>query len=635
MMLNQYQISSEKEYHKSRLFKKVYEFSLGSSPKTYQEYKNKSPEETLQWILDLLKPHFLPFISLGLLPNEFGSTWFCRVALVDPEIGQNGKGITVPLAIVSGLAEFMERLQALCIFRNFSKNLPSLMMRPDTTQTEECVIHWEKFNSTLTANQFHHSSNIDNLEPIRKTLYRFYDVLNGNKPVYLDKSFAYTPFWTTGIAAGNSHEEATVQALCELFERFASRIVMENRIIVPSIPWKYLSERTQIILKEIQNSGFDIFIKDFSLNIGLPVVCIIIGTPELGYHARPGCATDINKAIERCILEFYQGIPSTDAKINYVNNLTNRWKKYYLILSNYLKSYFTLNEFMIENFLSAYDFPPHDLEFLTKDSLKSFKPWNYFNHDFFDEIRQLFKLCKKNNYNLYMRNISWMGFPTIHIISPELKAYEFNSIKNYVLNSEKLKQFQKLLLQGVDSIRTREFYKLIIAPEILFYCMILNPPRLDYLRGLIQDGPIRNINHWYFLGYVAYYFQNIRLSKCFFSCYKTFNPQDEYSNCLICFIELLPENPWDENGTVLENVIKILRNKVSEIFSSTIVEEIIIDFKNPKKILDIFSEVLNPCEECENCPTLQTCSYGRLVPLQELLEDHYSEFIQWEHKSKM
>lgn len=605
---------------------------LRPSPKTYQDYKSKSPEETLQWIQDLLRPYFPPYISLGLLPNEFGSTWFCRLSLINPEIGQNGKGITISLALASGFAEFMERLQALYMMRNFSNNFPRLMMLPNTLSNNESITQWKKFNSTIRKEMNDRIPNIAITESIKSTFYRFYNVLNGNKPVYLDRSLAFTPFLTTGIAAGNTREEATVHALCELFERYAARKIIESRTVVPSIPWSLLSERTQSMLHEIQNAGFDVYIKDFSRGIGLPVVCVVIGTPELGYHARPGCATDISVAIERCILEFYQGIPSTKDKISSVRILTERWKELYSILSDYLKSYFALDEFIIVNFLSAYDFPPDNLEFLTKDSSESFTPWNYFSTDFYKEVQLLLELCKKNRFRVYMRDIGWMGFPTVQILSPELKKHEFDSIERRVFNSEELKQFQRLLLQGVDSIRTRQFYELLHTLEILYFCMILNPPRVDYLRGLIQEEPIRYINHWYFLGYVAYYFQDIKLAKCFFRCYNTFHPQDKYSTCLVRLMELLPENPWDENTTIREDILKISRNELCKTFSSTTVEEIINDFKAPMTVLDIFNEVIVPCEECENCSIIQRCSYGQIVPILKRLQNNFSELLQWEEK---
>lgn len=602
------------------------DFVLRSSPKTYQNYKSKPPEETLQWIQEVLKPYFPPSMLVGLQPNEFGSTWFCRVSLLHAGIGQNGKGATIPLALASGFAEFMERLQALYLFRNFSNNLPRLMMLPDTPPDTERGA-WKEFN-TLFREEMNDRLPEDGTAALKSTFYQFYDVLNGNNPVYLDKSLTYTPFFTTGTAAGNTREEAIVQALCELFERYAARKIVENRMVVPSIPWHLLSERIQNMLHEIQNAGFEVHVKDFSLGIGLPAVCVMVGTPEAGYHARPGCAPDINVAVERCILEFYQGMPSTMNKIASVRDLTERWNHLYTSLSDYVKSHFTLDEFIIVNFLNAYDFPPDDLKFLTKDA-PGFIPWNYSHEDFYEELQILLNLCKKNEFRLYMRDISWMGFPTVQVFSPDLKVQEYNSIERRVFFSNELKQFQSLLLGGIDAVRTPQFYELIHTPEVLYFCMVVNPPRVDSLRGLMQEGPFWYMNSWHFLGLVAYYFQDMALAKCFFQCYRVFNPQDEYSLCLIQAVELLPDSPW-EGTTVREDVLESVRNELSKTFSPPTVKEVLSDLTSPKAVLDIVSGVLTPCGECESCHLAQLCSYGRLVPILERVQKNFPNVLHWE-----
>ncbi|KYK35574.1 MAG: hypothetical protein AYK18_12970 [Theionarchaea archaeon DG-70] len=614
-------------------FSRTADFILQQSPKTYQNYKSKSPEETLQWIQDVLQPWFPPYISAGLQPNEFYTTWFCRVTFLHPHIGQNGKGVTIPLALASGFAEFMERFQALYLLRDFSSNLPRLLWYPDSLPADSAP-HWKEFNTALRREMNDRISQSALTELVENSFYQFHDLRSGS-PVYLDRSFAYTPFLTTGTAAGNTREEALVQALCELFERYAARTIIENRTVVPSVPWEVLSEQTQSMLSEIQNSGFEVHVKDFSLGKGLPVVCVVVGTSEMGYHARPGCATDIDVAVERCILEFYQGVSITVTKIESVTHITEQQKEFYSILSDYLDSHFTLDEFFITKFPAAYDFPPHELEFLTQDSPEPFTPWEYSRKDFCEEMQLLLNLCENHQIRVCARDIGWMGFPAVQVFSPDLKAHEFDNLERQVLTSEPLKQFQLLLLQGVNSIRTRTFYELLCTPEVLYFCMQLREPRIDCLRGLVQEGPITQVNFWYFLGHVAYYFKDTALAACFFRCYNTFNPQEEYFSCLLRFMELLPENPWNEQATLREDVLRAVRHELCRSFSPMTVEQVLSDLKNPEDVLDDVDDILIPCVKCEPCPAAQECPYRELFPILKQLQNNFPDVLTWEENPQI
>jgi ribosomal protein S12 methylthiotransferase accessory factor len=604
-------------------------FSLKSSPKIYQNYKSKPPEETLQQIQEILQPYFLKYVSAYIQPNEFSSTWYCRVSLVSTKLSQNGKGKTLQLALASGFAEVMERIQILYMLR-FSSNLPHLVACPDELPDDESLAQWKAFNAALHKDMNDRIPD-SSLTESENTFYRFYDVLNGNEPVYLDSSLVMHT--TTGNAAGNTREEAIVQALCELFERYAMDRVIKNRMCVPSIPWDFLSESKQRLLQEIKDSGFDVFVKDLSLGSGLPVVCVVVGTSDMGYCAHPGSASDFNGAVERCLLEFYQWAASARNRINLAKNRTEITKTTYSILSDYLEPHFALDEFFRETNFVSYDFPPHDLQFLTEDSSEQFVLWDYSRTDFYEEIQLLFDLCKKNRFRIYIRDINWMGFPAVEINSPELKGHEFNTMLRREIRSGICRQFQRHLLEGADSVRTPQFYELICHPEVLYHCMTLISPEVDSLRGLAQGGPIAHVNAWYFLGHVAYYFQDIKLAKCFFQCYeKTAPPEGEYYRCLVRFIESLPEDPWDEDGTIREDVRELLQRELSETFSSATVDTVLSDLKSPKTVLENIDEILVPCKECETCPVIQRCVYGQLLPILKQLQEDFSGAIQWEVK---
>jgi hypothetical protein len=196
--------------------------------------------------------------------------------------------------------------------------------------------------------------------------------------------------------------------------------------------------------------------------------------------------------------------------------------------------------------------------------------------------------------------------------------------------SGKFKQFRRHLLEGADAVRTPQFYELICHPEVLYHCMSLISPGVDSLRGLAQEGPIAPVTGWYFLGHVAYYFQNMNLAKCFFQCYeKTARPEGEYYQYLVRFIESLPEDPWDKDGVIREDILELLQREGSETFSSATVNAVLSDFKTSKTVLDNIDEILVPCTECEPCPVIQQCVYGQLLPILKQLQEDFPEAIQW------
>lgn len=62
----------------------------------------------------------------------------------------------------------------------------------------------------------------------------FYDVLS-SKIQYLPLNYICWKNHTTGLCAGNTKEEAIVQGLSEIFERYSQREVLYNEYSLPTI----------------------------------------------------------------------------------------------------------------------------------------------------------------------------------------------------------------------------------------------------------------------------------------------------------------------------------------------------------------------------------------------------------------
>jgi len=118
---------------------------------------------------------------------------------------------------------------------------------------------------------------------------------------------------TNGIAAGNTLEEAIVQAACEVFERYAMRQVID-RVTVPTIELDSVPEPTiRRRVESFARENFHVIIKDFSQGGLLPVVGIltingnVLPTSVEHRIVQLGSSFNRQEALMRCFTERSQG----------------------------------------------------------------------------------------------------------------------------------------------------------------------------------------------------------------------------------------------------------------------------------------------------------------------------------------
>ena len=102
--------------------------------------------------------------------------------------------------------------------------------------------------------------------------------LNSGKIQWLPSFFNLVIYGSNGMAAGNTLEEAFVQGLSEIFERYASEMILSGKAVPPRIPDEYLQPyNLWNLVEQIRENGkYDVAFYDCSLGKGYPVVgCII------------------------------------------------------------------------------------------------------------------------------------------------------------------------------------------------------------------------------------------------------------------------------------------------------------------------------------------------------------------------
>ncbi len=136
--------------------------------------------------------------------------------------------------------------------------------------------------------------------------------LTQNQPCQIAFDWFYNLNQFNGACAGNCNEEAILQGLCEVVERHACAIVSRQRQPVPRIdPDSVTDPAACELIAKYQRAGIDLYISDFSLQIGMPVVGVLAHDPktfpetsELVWTA--GCASDPQKALSRALTETAQ-----------------------------------------------------------------------------------------------------------------------------------------------------------------------------------------------------------------------------------------------------------------------------------------------------------------------------------------
>ena len=400
------------------------------------EFKDESPLKTVEHAKSILK-------NLGIETEEH---WFesgvpychsLRVSVSGTTFGVNGKGMTHEFAFASGYGELMERLQVgvvrLCKPKdNKDSNLSS-------------IIKYVNYKELLERNRNWYENYANILESIFGVKYSPEDILkqfadeNDNvrvTPFFCvnTRTIEYHPielrnqiYTSNGCAAGNTPEEAIVQGISEIVERRHKIRILTENIAVPEIPDEVLKKHTAAykIITFLRENGFDVTVKDCSLGTKYPVICLSCIDKATGkYHDHFGAYPIFEIALERALTESFQG--------RSIDNFT--------IMEDFLydrTSTYPIHELAYENVFGVSRKRPG---FFIESKGKSWNESCGFNGK---NNKELFKECieffKEQGYDVLIRDLSCLGFPTYQIIVPgysETRIYRLSPKHNDMKNSD-------------------------------------------------------------------------------------------------------------------------------------------------------------------------------------------------------
>ncbi|MBP2858486.1 YcaO-like family protein [Dickeya oryzae] len=236
----------------------------------------------------------------------------------------NGKGATRKAALASALGEYFERLSTNYFFADFylgqhiaegdfvhypdEKWFPL----PDDDSLPEGILD-ARLHAFYDPEQQLVASDLIDLQSgnhDRGICALPFTRQSDQQTVYIPMNIIGNLYVSNGMSAGNTRNEARVQGLSEVFERYVKNRIIAESISLPSIPAEVLSRYPGVVeaIATLEQEGFPIFAYDASLGGQYPVICVVLFNPANGTcFASFGAHPDFGVALERTVTELLQG----------------------------------------------------------------------------------------------------------------------------------------------------------------------------------------------------------------------------------------------------------------------------------------------------------------------------------------
>ncbi len=292
----------------------------------YSKHKERDPKETVDVIRGILGRMGLD-AELHRSPRSFEGMHSNYVTIAGTTLTASGKGTTEAYACASGHAELMERLQngMLVLYPPDGADAYAeygYLAAPDERYTSaEAIV--ARHDQVLEAWLASFGIGTDGerqavLEVLPGLRYDRGDGLVAEVPfadpmgggvVWLPAALLSYTCGSNGMAAGNSVEEALVQGLSEVFERFVARKVLRGEAVPPRIPRAVLADcgAMDLVARIEQGGRYEVRVHDASLGKGYPVVMTtVVDRQRSTFGVRFGAHPSLSVAIERTLTEAFQ-----------------------------------------------------------------------------------------------------------------------------------------------------------------------------------------------------------------------------------------------------------------------------------------------------------------------------------------
>ena len=433
-----------------------------------RRYKEVTPEDTVKRLKELLKKIGIEVIEKWSDESSVG-TYSLRVAIKGTDIGQNGKWMTKEFAMASGYAEFFERMQNGMFRFRMEKptteipfvNAPDekhLTVKEALNIDETGKIKNSFFENIVKQNGKENSIAEEQAQFIKKILNEksnlvekeeynylpYYSVKNKDLEYVPDRLFSYL-FDTNGMCAGNSKEEALIEGLSEILERYVGVKIFKEKVTLPEIPDTYIEKFPKVkkmVDKLKQSTEYYFRLVDCSFGGKYPVAGLYIIEKNTGkFGFKMGAHPDYGIAMERCFTEAAQGRDIYEYAETCLFDFYSGEDSKNRNLSEFIFSDLTAVPFQVIGEKSDFEFTEMpDVSELDNKTL----------------LKKLVGIILEEGKDILVRDVSTLGFPAFSIAIPGMSEISFDPDATYfnlfVTMQRLLKDFGNITLENVKEV---------------------------------------------------------------------------------------------------------------------------------------------------------------------------------------
>lgn len=611
--------------------------------KMLKPYKEEKPLITINRIRSILNDVGI-FVSEKFIQD--GDYFTCRIViandnLMEFNIGTNGKGTSIEYAYASAYAEFMERLQNNvlikasfffskyynrdCVFKKQlkleNKELDFLFC-PDEKMIEMTKIideNYEILRKSFSINDKDELTDfiINTFKYAKAICIPFYNQKN-NTTDYLPIDLLFYGTGSNGMCAGNTPEEALIQGVSEILERYAAMEIYINEITPPTIPHDYFKEYPIYnSLKKLEEKGLELIIKDFSLSKGLPVIgVIVIDKNSRKYNVKIGSDPWPIIALERCLTELHQsffGIRLID-KCDYGDFIE---KEKYNGLNSVEAEHINLTK-IINNATGQW---PDSI--FSDDFTYEFTGLNFnLGKSNKSDLKYLLQLIDELGSQIYIRDVSYLGFNSYYIVAPGLSQDKRNK-SAYAL-------FNKLhvLIRNINNTSTLtkdELTSLVSLLEENYIAIKENYIEFEKIFFYNTDKEATDLTIDLFLSMASYKLGKIDKAYSYLKNYLKNKDVQDYLYFYACkdYLALLQ----NEKSTYE------VQSYMTKIYDIDLAKEVIEDMQDANNIFKSYN--LQSYFECNNCD-IKEFKYFKVASILKNIENkHKAQTIDQMNLSKI
>ncbi len=425
-------------------------------------YKETSPENTVKRIKEILKNNKVEVEENWTKKSSVG-TYSLRLCVKGTNIGQNGKGMTKEFALASAYAEFLERYQnGMLVFRTEKPNeeFPFLYSADERKLSLEEI---EKQNDSFINQIFEKNKEECNtkLELLEKIFGDQKQIISLPQYSVRDKKVVYIPHilschlvGTNGMCAGNSPEEALIEGISEILERYVSMQIIYQKLSLPEIPDEFIEKfpKVKVMYEKLKKSkGYVCKLLDCSMGGKYPVAGLIILQKNTGkFGFKLGAHPDYGIAMERCFTEAAQGMDI----YTYAQGCTYDFK------NENINSAENIREFVDTN---AATLPYQLLSSEKSYKFKAVEDVSNLNNN--QILNKLIAQILKEGHDILIRDVSTLGFPSFRVIIPGMTEVTRTKMAGRYREFEDI----EYLLKDLNRINLNNIPKVIKMLETLIY----------------------------------------------------------------------------------------------------------------------------------------------------------------------